>query len=191
MKKLNLFTVCMLLSLNFDIAASFVSKNPNDYLEGHYIYPRYLKQQRKLNDQTIVVLLARQKVESINTPNHTLHSFWAKNAHTLKYHHFPVEYYNSLNICLASELNSVLHQEYKQAQERDFMQADQYLHDLQKYQFIKTRSEMQSTSPKKTYDLPFLQELPKVNPFGVIGPKSITSPTTITGHRFSRSNSMN
>ena len=194
MKKLNLYIACLLFSLNFNIAASSPkrSQDPQDYLEGHFIYPRHRRENRNRTQyyQEIIIPLARQEI----SPLHNcipLDIFLNHNAKYLKPWNFPVASQRHIDRCYSSELNTRLKEEYTCAQQISIVLAQQYLEDLKFLQFIKHTKEFKSPEVKPRYIFPGLDERPQINPFGAIGPKSKKSPTTIANGRFSPINFQN
>jgi len=183
-----LFAFSLLLTLNTAITASwqYVSQDPQDYLEGHYVYNRYAKKNKVLHDQTIIYPLPRQEISELeNTlPYHT---FWACNAGNLQSYHFPEKSRDCLALCWASQLNAKLQEEFKKAQERDIRFAKQYVKDLQTFQFIKREINWNLPYHRSIDDVPDLNQRPKASPFGPIGPSSLRSPTDVTDPRFNRS----
>ncbi len=196
MKKLNLLIIGMLLSCTLEISASFkkTSENPDDYLEGHYIYPRHLiicyrEREDKILDQGVHYPRARQKLSPLNKKNPDSF-YWHNNAKNLKPHHFPAVSQGHIDRCWSSELNNNIQEEYKRAQYRDVELAKQYLQELQELQFIKRLTTLRNNSKKK-YPCPGLHERPQVNPCGPIGPmtpmtpksnSSLKSPTAIANY---------
>ena len=185
MKKLHLFIIGILLNCSFDASASSQkeSQNPNDYLDGHYIYPRHFKRgNQSINVQQIVCLLPRTQIAPL-AKNKEDSFYWHSNAKYLKPQHFPASTQGHLAYCWSSELNYQLKNNYRKAQELDLDLAEQYKRDLQDLQFIK---KAQFKNYRDHHKFPSLSERPKINPYGAIGQKyqySLNSPTGITQYQ--------
>ncbi len=188
MNKFNIFTIIMLLNLNINITASWkhVSQDPQEYLDGHYIYQRYAKRRNYTQDQVVIYPLPRHEISQLEStvPYNT---FWACHAGVLQDYHFPEKSRGHLTYCFASQLNAKLQEELTKAEERDVRLAKQYIEELQTFQFIKRQKDYNLPQEKQNHKFPGLHERPQINPFGPIGPKSLPSPKGVTDHRLHRS----
>ena len=194
MKKLKLLIIGILLSCSLDISASFkkYSQNPDDYLEGHYIYPRNLitchkGREDKVFDQGVHYPRARQEISPLNM-SRADSFFWHNNAKNIEPQHFPAASQGFIAYCWSSQLNNCIQEEYKQAQYKNIELAKQYKNDLQDLQFIKR---IKMIGYRTKYACPGLHERPQVNPYGPIGgmipmtaksKSSLKSPTGIANY---------